>query len=91
MIRGAVDPDAITTDLKSRKMAGGLLELPIGDADHIYMLRAADHRQRIVNGRYSFVPRLQLEIEGLTKTRPVPDRLLEVVEGFRFLSFRLRA
>ena len=81
MIRGAADPDAITTDLKGRKMAGALLELPIGDRDHIYMLRAADHRQRIVNGRYSFVPRLQLEIEGLTKTRPVPDRLLEVVEG----------
>ena len=81
MIRGAVDADAITTDLKSRKMAGALLELPIGDRDHIYMLRAADHRQRIVNGRYSFVPRLQLEIEGLTKTRPVPDRLLEVIEG----------
>jgi uncharacterized protein YhhL (DUF1145 family) len=81
MIRGAVDPDAITTDLKGRKMAGGLLELPIGDRDHIYMLRAADHRQRIVNGRNSFVPPLQLEIEGLTKTRPVPDRLLEVVEG----------
>ncbi|MFZ0748549.1 MAG: hypothetical protein WAM70_04240, partial [Pyrinomonadaceae bacterium] len=81
MVRGAVDPDAITIDLKSRKMAGGVLELPIGERDHIYMLRAADHRQRIVNGRYSFVPPLQLEIEGLTKTRPVPDRLLKVVEG----------
>jgi hypothetical protein len=81
MIRGAVDPDAVTTDLKSRKMTGALLELPIGDRDHIYMLRAADHRQRIVNGRYSFVPPLQLEIEGLAKTRPVPDRLLDVVEG----------
>lgn len=81
MIRGAVDTDAVTTDLKSRKMAGALLELPIGDRDHIYMLRAADHRQRIVNGQYSFVPQLHLEIQGLAKTRPVPDRLLDVVEG----------
>ena len=80
MVRGAVDPDAISVDLKNRTMKGGILELPIGDGDHIYMLRAADHLHRIVNGRYSFVPPLQLEIEGLTKTRPIPDRLFDIIE-----------
>jgi hypothetical protein len=80
MIRGAADPDAVTLDLKHRQMTGGILELPIGDNDHIYMLRAADHLHPIVNGRYSFVPPLQLEIEGLTKTRPIPDRLFDIIE-----------
>jgi hypothetical protein len=80
MVRGAVDPDAISIDLKNRTMQGGILELPIGDGDHVYMLRAADHLHRIVNGRYSFVPPLQLEIEALTKSRPIPDRLFDIIE-----------
>lgn len=82
MVRGDVDPDALTLDLKSRKMSGGILELPMGDAtDHLYMLRAADHLHPLVNGKYSFVPPLQLEIEELTKQRPIPDRLLDICES----------
>ena len=82
MIRGEVNPDALTLDLKSRKMSGGILELPMGDAtDHLYMLRAADHLHPLVNGKYSFVPPLQIEIEQLTKARPIPDRLLDIFES----------
>lgn len=80
MLRGAADPDALTLDLKSRKMSGGIIELPIGDRDHIYMLRAADHGHPIVNGRYSFVPPLQKEIEQLVAAQPISDRLLDVLE-----------
>jgi hypothetical protein len=80
MVRGAVDPDAISLDLKNRTMKGGILELPIGNADHIYMLRAADHLHPIVNGSYSFVPPLKLEIESLTRSRPIPDRLFDILE-----------
>lgn len=81
MIRGEVDPDALTLDLKSRKMSGGIIELPMGDStDHLYMLRAADHLHPLVNGKYSFVPPLQLEIEQLTKARPIPDQLLDILE-----------
>ena len=82
MIRGEINPDALTLDLKSRKMSGGIIELPMGDAtDHLYMLRAADHLHPLVNGKYSFVPPLQIEIEHLTKERPIPDRLLDICES----------
>jgi hypothetical protein len=82
LIRGEIDPDALTLDLKSRKMAGGILELPMGDAtDHLYMLRAADHLHPLVNGKYSFVPPLQLEIQELTAAHPIPDRLLDIFES----------
>jgi hypothetical protein len=80
MIRGEVDADALTLDLKSRKMSGGILELPIGDRDHFYMLRAADHGHPLVNGRYSFVPELQRQLEQLTTTQPNPDHLLDILE-----------
>jgi hypothetical protein len=80
MVRGAVDPDAISLDLKNRTMKGGILELPIGNADHIYMLRAADHLHPIVNGSYSFVPPLKLELESLTRSRPIPDRVFDILE-----------
>jgi hypothetical protein len=80
MIRGAADPDALTLDLKARKMSGGILELPAGNRDHLYMLRAADHRHPIVNGRYSFVPPLQLEIERMLAEDPIPDELLDKLE-----------
>jgi hypothetical protein len=81
LIRGEADPDALTLDLKSRKMAGGILELPIGDrADHLYMLRAADHLHPLVNGKDSFVPPLQKQIEQLTTDSPIPDRLLDIFE-----------
>jgi hypothetical protein len=81
MIQGEADPDALTLDLKSRKMAGGIIEFPMGDStDHLYMLRAADHRHPLVNGKYSFVPPLQLELEQLTNARPIPDHLLDLIE-----------
>ena len=80
MMRGEADPDALTLDLKSRKMNGGIIELPIGDRDHIYMLRAADHGHPLVNGRYSFVPPLQKEIEQLVANQPISDRLLDILE-----------
>lgn len=80
MIRGEADPDALTLDLKSRKMSGGIIELPIGDRDHLYMLRAADHGHPLVNGRYSFVPPLQKEIEQLVANQPISERLLDILE-----------
>ncbi len=82
MIRGEVDPDALTMDLKYRQMAGGILEFPIGErADHLYMLRAADHLHPLVNGKDSFVPPLQNEIEQLTTIPVIPDRLLDIFES----------
>jgi hypothetical protein len=82
MVRGEIYPDTLTLDLKSRQMSGGILELPMGDPkDHLYMLRAADHLHPLVNGKYSYVPPLQLKIEQLTLTRPIPDELLDTIES----------
>jgi hypothetical protein len=82
MVRGDIYPDTLTLDLKSRKMSGGILELPMGDlTDHLYMLRAADHLHPLVNGKYSYVPPLQLKIEELTRARPIPDQLLDMFES----------
>ncbi len=81
MIQGEADPDAVTQDLKSRRMSGGILELPIGNRDHVYMLRAADHGHPIVNGRYSFVPPLQKEIEQIIAAHPIADTLMDELEG----------
>jgi len=82
MIHGQVNADALTLDLKSRQMSGGILELPIGPAtDHLYMLRAADHRHPLVNGQYSFVPPLQTEMQRLLADRPISDQALDLIEG----------
>jgi hypothetical protein len=82
MLRGEADPDALTLALKGKTMSGGILELPIGEyTDHLYMLRAADHRHPLVNGRYSFVPPLQQEIERLIATPPISDQLLDILEA----------
>jgi hypothetical protein len=82
MIRGEADPDALTLALKTKTMSGGILELPMAEyTDHLYMLRAADHRHPLVNGRYSFVPPLQSEIERLIATPPISDRLLDMLES----------
>jgi hypothetical protein len=80
MLRGEIDPDALTLYLKARKMSGGIVELPAGDRDHLYMLRAADHGHPLVNGSYSFVPPLTREIEELNASQPIPDRLLDIFE-----------
>ncbi len=61
-------------------MSGGIVELPAGNWDHLYMLRAADHGHPLVNGSYSFVPPLAREIEELNASQPIPDRLLDIFE-----------
>jgi hypothetical protein len=83
LMRGEPDPDELTMFLKKQKLSGGIIELPIGDSDHIYMLRAADHGHPIVNGSYSFVPALQRELRQLSASEPITDRLLELLEEHR--------
>ncbi|MDX6611424.1 MAG: hypothetical protein QOD75_610 [Blastocatellia bacterium] len=80
MMRGEINPDELTLFLKHQKMSGGILELPIGDSDHVYMLRAADHGHPIVNGSYSFVPALQREIRQLSNSEPITDQFLDLLE-----------
>ena len=81
-MRGVPEPDALTLRLKKTKMAGGVLELPVGEFHNLrYMLRAADHGKPLVNAISSFVPPELHEIEAATRSRQVPDSLLATLEG----------
>jgi hypothetical protein len=83
-VRGEVDPDAVTLRLRNTAMSGGVVELP-AEPDHYayyrYMLRAADHGRPIVTASASFYTPIIQEIENLTRARPIPDKLLEVLEN----------
>ena len=82
--RGEADPDAITLRLKQTPMSGGIVELPAEKDNYAYyryMLRAADHGRPIVTASSSFVPPIVQEIEALTLARPIPDRLIDLLES----------
>jgi Domain of unknown function (DUF4214) len=83
-VRGEVDPDAITLRLKQTPMSGGIVELPAEKDNYAYyryMLRAADHGRPIVTASSSFAPPIVQELESLTLTRPIPDRLIDLLES----------
>lgn len=81
LMRGEVDPDELTLFLRSQNMVGGIVELPTGDRNNLYMLRAADHGKPLVNAHDSFVSPLSLEVESLTHSEPIPDRFMDLLEA----------
>ena len=70
--------DALTLD-QVRPDERGSIELPIGGYDHLYMLRAADHRHPLVNGQYGFVPPYKLNCKA--DGGPISDQVLDLIEG----------
>ncbi|HLA12166.1 MAG TPA: hypothetical protein VJ023_16380 [Pyrinomonadaceae bacterium] len=80
LVRGEVDPDQITLYLKSQQPKGGIVELPAGNRNHLYMLRAADHEHPLVNANDSFISPLAHEVERLTRLEPNATRFFEVLE-----------
>jgi hypothetical protein len=83
LIHGEVDSDSLTWRLKQTRMIGGIVDLPagtVGAGNQRYMLRAADHERPIVIATNSFMPPIAKEIEELTHSRPIPDRLLDLLE-----------
>jgi hypothetical protein len=84
LIRGEPDPDALSIYLQQTPMAGGIVEIPVGRGtagNQRYMLRAADHQRPIVIATNSFVPPLETEIQDLAYARPVPYRLIDLLES----------
>jgi hypothetical protein len=81
-IRAPVDPDAVTLHLKETPMRGGIVELPAGEfvSNYQYLLRAADHGRPLVTAVSGFITPLEQEIESLSRTRPVSERFLDVLE-----------
>jgi hypothetical protein len=83
VVRGAVDPDAVTLRLKETPMRGGIVELPagVGHSNYLYTLRAADHERPLVDGVSGFLPPIQRAVEEMSQSRPVPGRFLDLLEA----------
>src|SRR5262249_39956639 len=80
LVRGEPDPDELTLYLKAKNMTGGIVELPAGETSHRYMLRAADHGRPLVTAIDSFISPTEREIEELTASEHISDRLLDLFE-----------
>jgi hypothetical protein len=80
---GEAEPDALTRQLAALPMKGGLVELPSGGprGNYLYVLRAADHGKPLVNAVSGFGTREGERIEELTRRRPIPDELLDLLES----------
>jgi hypothetical protein len=80
-IRGEVFPDAVTVRLKETPMRGGIVVLPAGaDFNHRRMLRAADHGKPLITGTSGFNPPFEDQIEALTRSGPISDQLVDLLE-----------
>jgi len=83
LVHGAVDPDPMTLRLRDTQMRGGIVELPagVGQSDYLYMLRAADHAQPLVNGVSGFRPPIQQAIEEMSNGQPITPRFADLLEA----------
>ena len=84
LIRGAVDPDAVTLRLKKTSMRGGVVELPsIPElfSNQLYMLRAADHGKPLVNAASSFNSPMTQRIFDLNANPEIPKTFLDELES----------
>ena len=83
LVKGDVDPDAVTLRLKTTEMRGGIVELPAGGeiANYLYTLRAADHARPLVNGVSGFRPPIVRGVEEMSQSHPIPDRFLDLLEA----------
>jgi hypothetical protein len=84
LVRGEADPDEATLFLAKTPMKGGLVELPSGTEDHgnyRAVLRAADHGKPLVTGVSGFSSPIVTRIEVDERKSPIPDDLLDFLEG----------
>jgi len=80
-IRGDVFPDAVTTRLKETPMRGGIVVLPASaEFNHHHILRAADHGKPLIVGTSGFNPPYEDQIENLTRSGPISDQFIELME-----------
>lgn len=86
--RGEAEPDPLTRRLAATPMRGGLVELPatppgVGNArpEHQYVLRAADHGKPLVDATSGFTTKEAFRVRTLSRKRPVPDGLLDLLES----------
>ena len=81
LVRGDVDPDAVTLRLKETPMRGGVVVLPAnGAVNHRHLLRAADHKKPIIVGTSGFNSPYEDQIEIDTRAGPIPEKLMQLFE-----------
>jgi hypothetical protein len=82
LVHAEVDPDALTLYFRQTPMRGGIVHLPSGgeEGNYRYVLRQADHHRPLVTAVSGFSTPLLTEIESLSRTQPIPDRFLDVLE-----------
>lgn len=82
LARGDVDPDALTLRLKATPMRAGIFYHPAGGESphHRYVLRQADHERPLVTAISGFAPMPIQELEGLSRSNPISDRYLDLLE-----------
>lgn len=80
-VRGEVYPDQLTLRLKDTPMRGGIAYLPMTlDLNHQYTLRQADHLKPLITATSSFNPPDAEEIERITASGPIPEKLMDMLE-----------
>ena len=83
-VHGDYTPQALTVRLRHTEMRAGLVELPAEKNNFAYgnyMLQAIHHQRPIVTAVSSFAPPIVEQIEALTLMRPIPDSLMDLLEG----------
>jgi hypothetical protein len=81
IVRGDVDPDALTLRLKETTMRGGVVFLPAtASLSHRRTLRAADHMKPLITGNTSFNSSYQGRIEVDTGFGVIRDELMRLLE-----------
>jgi hypothetical protein len=85
LIHGASVPDAVTQQLKSMPIRGGVVELPSMPQPpyyswHLSMLRATDHAHPVVFAASSFTPYLTVRVHDLASGPNMSTELLDLLE-----------
>jgi hypothetical protein len=81
LMRGDINPDAVTLRLKQTPMRGGLVVLPAGaNFNHHHMLRSADHQKPLIVGTSGFNSTYEEQIEWATVEGRISDHFMDLLE-----------
>ncbi len=72
-------PPEVYRWLAKQNISGAVLELPVdtGSSEYIYLLRATEHRKRLVNGVSGFVPPQLAKLIAMSREQPIPDSFVD--------------
>jgi hypothetical protein len=81
MVRGEIDPDAITLRLKETTMKGGIVFLPPSDGlNHRRTFRSTDHMKPLITGTSGFNSPYQGRVYSYTNSGPIRGDFMQFLE-----------